>query len=65
MDFSLNKNTKIYVAGHKGLIGSAFIRFFEKNDYTNIIIEDRNKLDLCSKEDTFERASTAGSFFYL
>ena len=53
MDFSLNKNTKIYVAGHKGLIGSAFVRFFEKNNFTNIIVEDRKKLDLCSKDATF------------
>jgi GDP-L-fucose synthase len=53
MDFSLNKNTKIYVAGHKGLIGSAFVRFFEENNYTNIIIRDKNKLDLCSKSATF------------
>ena len=53
MDFSLNKNTKIYVAGHKGLVGSAFVRYFEENNYTNIIIRDKNKLDLCSKSATF------------
>ena len=52
MDYSLNKNTKIYVAGHKGLIGSAFIRFFDKNNYKNVVVKDRDKLDLCSKEDT-------------
>ncbi|SVB25004.1 uncharacterized protein METZ01_LOCUS177858, partial [marine metagenome] len=34
MKYSFNKDTKIYVAGHKGLIGSAFMRFFENNDYT-------------------------------
>jgi GDP-L-fucose synthase len=52
MNYDFKKDTKIFVAGHKGLIGSAFIRFFEKNGYTNIIVQDRNKLDLCSKEDT-------------
>jgi len=52
MNYELKKDTKIYVAGHKGLIGSAFMRFFEKNGYTNIILEDRSTLDLCSKEDT-------------
>ena len=52
MNYELKKDTKIYVAGHKGLIGSAFMRFFEKNGYTNIVVEDRNKLDLCCKEDT-------------
>jgi GDP-L-fucose synthase len=53
MKYIFNKDTKIYVAGHKGLIGSAFMRFFENNDYTNIVVQDRNKLDLCSKKDTF------------
>jgi len=50
----MNFDSKIYIAGHKGLIGSAFVRFFEKNGFTNIIFEDRDKLDLCSKTDTFE-----------
>jgi GDP-L-fucose synthase len=54
MNFDLKKDSKIYIAGHKGLIGSGFLRFFEKNGFTNIIIEDRNKLDLCSKTDTFD-----------
>ena len=52
MSYELKKDTKIYVAGHKGLIGSAFIRFFEKNGYKNIVVEDRSNLDLCCKEDT-------------
>ena len=54
MNYDLKKNTKIYVAGHKGLIGSAFIRFFEKNGYKNIVVQDRNNLDLCSKKNTFK-----------
>ena len=53
MNYELKKNSKIYVAGHRGLIGSAFIRFFEKNGYTNIVVQDRNALDLSSKENTF------------
>jgi GDP-L-fucose synthase len=54
MKFNLKKDTRIYVAGHKGLIGSAFIRFFEKNHYTNIITKDREDLELTSKNDTFD-----------
>ena len=53
MNYELKKNSKIYVAGHRGLIGSAFIRFFEKNSYTNIVVQDRIALDLSSKENTF------------
>ena len=52
MNFSLKKDTLIYVAGHKGLIGSAFIRFFKENDYTNIITRSRVELELTSKSDT-------------
>ena len=54
MNFNLKKNTRIYVAGHKGLIGSAFMRFFKKNHYKNIIIKDRKDLDLTNKNDTFD-----------
>jgi GDP-L-fucose synthase len=57
MNFNLKKDTQIYVAGHKGLIGSAFIRFFEKNHYTNIITRDREELELTSESDTYD-------FFY-
>jgi GDP-L-fucose synthase len=49
MNFNLKKNTCIYVAGHKGLIGSAFIRFFEKNNYRNIVTKDRKNLELTSE----------------
>jgi len=35
MNYELIKDSKIYVAGHKDLIGSEFMRFFEKNGYTH------------------------------
>ncbi len=54
MGFKLKKDTKIYVAGHKGLIGSSFIRFFKENQFTNIITRDRARLELTSKNDTYE-----------
>lgn len=53
MDFKLNQNTKVYIAGHSGLIGSAFLRYFEAKNYRNIIKRDRRDLDLLSKEDTY------------
>ena len=52
MKYNFKKGTKIYVAGHKGLIGSAFIRFFKKNGYKNIVTQDKHELDLICKEDT-------------
>ena len=53
MAFKLDKNKKIYVAGHKGLIGSAFIRFFDKNHYTGVVTRDRKNLELSSKKETY------------
>ncbi len=54
MSFKINQNTKIYIAGHSGLIGSAFLRYFEGKNYTNIITKNRIDLDLLSKEDTYK-----------
>ena len=39
-------NSKIYIAGHKGLVGSAILRKLRENGYKNLIIADRKKLDL-------------------
>jgi len=42
----MNKNSKIYVAGHKGLVGSAIIKELKKKLYTNIIVRTSKELDL-------------------
>ena len=42
----MEKNAKIYVAGHKGLVGSAIMRRLTKFDYTNLIYKTRDELDL-------------------
>ena len=34
---SLDRSKKIYVAGHRGMVGSAIIRELEKQGYTNVI----------------------------
>ncbi len=39
-------NSKIFIAGHKGLVGSAIYRKLKIKGYRNIIIADRKKLDL-------------------
>ena len=33
----MNKNSKIYIAGHRGLVGSAIVKNLESKGYTNII----------------------------
>jgi GDP-L-fucose synthase len=52
----MNKDSKIYVAGHKGLVGSALVRCLLLQGYTNIITRTRQELDLtrqASVEDFF------------
>jgi len=48
----MDKDSKIYIAGHNGLVGSALIRVLEKSGYTNIIVRNRDELDLTSYIDT-------------
>lgn len=42
----IGEATKIYVTGHRGLLGSAIVRVLTKNGYSNIIVADREELDL-------------------
>ena len=42
----MGSDSKIFVAGHKGLVGSAIVRHLESNGHTNIITKTRNELDL-------------------
>ena len=52
----MEKDAKIYVAGHRGMVGSAIVRQLEKEGYTNIITRTHKELDLC-RQDEIGRAS--------
>ncbi|MEK9207542.1 MAG: GDP-L-fucose synthase [Patescibacteria group bacterium] len=45
----MGKNSKIYIAGHNGLVGSAIVRELKKSGYSNIITRTREELDLTSQ----------------
>ena len=47
----MNYKSKIYVAGHNGLIGSAIIRELRKKGYEKIITATRKQLDLINQND--------------
>ena len=49
---SISKNSKIYVAGHNGMVGSAICRKLESLGYKNLIKESSNKLDLRNSLET-------------
>lgn len=46
----MNKDSKIYVAGHRGLVGSAIVRNLQSKGYTNIITRTHKELDLTNQE---------------
>jgi GDP-L-fucose synthase len=46
----MQKTSKIYIAGHRGMVGSAIERELKKQGYANIITKTRSQLDLLSQE---------------
>jgi GDP-L-fucose synthase len=42
----MEKNAKIYVAGHRGMVGSAIVRQLEAQGYTNLVVRTSKELDL-------------------
>ena len=44
---NLNSSTRIYVAGHRGMVGSAIVRSLKKIGCDNLILRTRQELDLC------------------
>ena len=49
----LNKKSKIYIAGHNGLVGSAIVRKLREKGYNNLIIQTRKELDLTNQTKVF------------
>ena len=47
----MEKNSRIYVAGHRGLVGSAIVRNLKANGFTNIITRAHAELDLTNQAD--------------
>ena len=47
----MDSNSKVFVAGHKGLVGSAIVRHLEAEGFTNIITADRRQCDLTDLND--------------
>jgi len=47
----MEKNSKIYIAGHRGMVGSAIYRKLEKEGFTNFITRTSSELDLRNQQD--------------
>ena len=48
----MNKNDKIFVAGHRGLVGSAILKNLQKKGFTNIVTKTHKELDLTNQQET-------------
>ena len=46
----MEKTAKIYVAGHRGMVGSAIVRELNRQGYHNIITRTHAELDLCRQD---------------
>jgi len=57
-----NKISKIYIAGHRGLVGSALVRQLLAQGYVNLVCRSHGELDLCRFHDveTFLSGGNAG-----
>ena len=47
----MEKLSKIYVAGHRGMVGSAIVRELNRQGYENIVVRTHKELDLCRQDD--------------
>ena len=46
----IKKNSKIYLTGHKGLVGSSVLNLLKKKGYKNIVVTEKKKLNLLDKD---------------
>ena len=61
----INKNCKIFVAGHKGLVGSAIIRKLKTSGYKKILIAEKSTLNLINQEKVLEFLKKKNQILFL
>ena len=45
----MNKTDKIYIAGHRGMVGSAIVRCLRADGFENLVVRSHGDLDLCDQ----------------
>src|SRR3984885_6913770 len=50
----LDRSAPVYIAGHRGLVGSALLRRFQAEGFTNLLVRQRSELDLTDRAATFD-----------
>ena len=73
----INSNSRIYISGHKGLVGSAILRNLQRKGYKNLIYAKKSQLDLTDQKKVFSflkkkkpdfifiAAAKVGGIFYI
>ena len=61
----INKNSKIFVAGHSGLVGSAIVRKLKNKGYKKIITETKFNLDLTNQIKVFNFLKKKNQILFL
>src|SRR5450759_3341233 len=51
---AIDKTSKIYIAGHRGMVGSAIVRRLQQGGYTHLITRTRQELDLLEQRAVFD-----------
>ena len=49
----LNKKSKIFIAGHKGMVGASIQRKLKKSGYTNLLVADKKRINLLDQKKVF------------
>jgi GDP-L-fucose synthase len=50
----LDRTAPVYIAGHRGLVGSALLRRFQAGGFTNLVVRPRSELNLTDRSATFD-----------
>ncbi|OBF18237.1 GDP-fucose synthetase [Mycobacterium kubicae] len=51
---ALERSAPVFIAGHRGLVGSALLRRFQDEGFTNLVVRSRAELDLTDRSATFD-----------
>lgn len=51
---ALDRDLPVYIAGHRGLVGSALVRKFRSEQFTNLLVRSHSELDLTDRAATFD-----------
>ncbi|BEJ66739.1 hypothetical protein B10204_13900 [Campylobacter jejuni] len=63
----MQKNSKIYIAGHTGLVGSSILKKLQNDGYENLIFRTHSELDLTNQQAVtdFFKKKNQNMFFYV